>query len=113
MIRGEIWQVAFDPSLGEEIRKIRPAVLISSDAVGILNLRVVVPLTSWQADFIHLPWMIQIDPSPENGLAKSSAADAFQVKSLSTRRLLRRLGVVSPQELTAIVKAVGLVIEHP
>jgi mRNA interferase MazF len=113
MMRGEIWQVTFDPALGEEIRKTRPAVLISSDAVGILNLRVVVPLTAWQPDFIHLPWMIRIDPSPENGLVKSSAADAFQVKSLSTRRLLRWLGVVSPQELTAIVTAVGLVIEHP
>jgi mRNA-degrading endonuclease toxin of MazEF toxin-antitoxin module len=46
--KGEIWQVSFDPTIGDEIRKTRPAVIISSDAVGILNLRVVAPLTAWR-----------------------------------------------------------------
>jgi mRNA interferase MazF len=113
MTRGELWQVSFDPTIGEEIRKTRPAVVISSDAMGILNLRVVVPLTGWQPDFAHLPWMTRIDPSSDNSLIKSSAADAFQIKSLSTRRFVRRLGSVSAAELDAIVTAVGLVIEHP
>jgi mRNA interferase MazF len=113
MTRGEIWQVSFDPSIGEEIRKVRPAVIISVDSVGLLALRVVVPLTGWQADFALAPWMVRIDPSPQNGLTKSSAADAFQLKSLSTRRLIRRMGVVTVAELDAIVRAAGRVIGHP
>jgi mRNA interferase MazF len=113
MRRGEIWQVTFDPSTGAEIRKSRPAVLISSETIGLLPLRVVVPVTSWQVVFARFPWMVRLDPSAENGLAQSSAADTFQVKSVSTQRLLRRMGEVSASDLAAIVRAVGLVIEHP
>jgi mRNA interferase MazF len=110
--RGEVWQVSFDPSVEAEIRKTRPAVIISSDAVGVLPLRVVVPFTSWQTDFSAALWMVRVEPSTTNGLAKASAADAFQVKSVSTRRLLKKLGTVSDPELRAIVEAVGTVIEH-
>lgn len=113
MTRGEVWQVSFDPSVEAEIRKSRPAVIISSDAVGVLPLRIVVPFTAWQSEFAAALWMVRVEPSVTNGLSKASAADAFQVKSLSTRRLIRKLGVVSSQELRAIVEAVGTVIDHP
>jgi mRNA interferase MazF len=113
MNRGEVWQVAFDPTVGAEIRKSRPAVILSSDSLGTLALRVVVPLTVWRAEFADAPWLVRIEPSPQNGLTKTSAADAFQVKSLSTQRLLKRLGAFSVQELRAVVEAVGTVIEHP
>ena len=56
--RGEIWMVQFGPSLGAEIRKMRPAVVISLDTVGRLPLRIVVPLTDWQSSFAHLPWFV-------------------------------------------------------
>ena len=113
MNRGEVWQVQFDPTVEAEIRKIRPAVIISSNAVGLLPLRVVVPFTAWQPGFAGAIWMIRVAPSPQNGLTKVSAADAFQVKSLSTRRFLNRIGAVTPEELDAIIRAVGAVIEFP
>ena len=53
--RGEIWTVRFDPSVGAEIRKSRPAVVCSVDSIGRLPLRVVVPLTDWQPSFERLP----------------------------------------------------------
>lgn len=113
MNRGEVWQVSFDPSIAAEIRKTRPAVIISSDALGVLPLRVVVPFTAWQPEFAAAPWMVRVEPSPANGLSKASAADAFQVKSISTQRLVRKLGAVSSAELRSIVEAVGMVIDHP
>jgi mRNA interferase MazF len=113
MNRGEVWQVSFDPAIGQEIQKTRPAVIISSDSLGALDLRVAVPFTGWQAQFVDAPWLIRIDPSPQNGLTKTSAADAFQVKSLSSKRFLKRMGTVSAQELNSIVEAVGIVIQHP
>src|SRR5712691_6299304 len=76
--RGEIWMVQFGPSVGAEIRKIRPAVVISLDTVGRLPLRIVVPLTDWQDPFAHLPWFVQLPMLPTNGLTKDSGADAFQ-----------------------------------
>jgi len=113
MNRGEVWQVAFDPTLGEEVQKTRPAVIISRDSLGILALRVVVPLTGWRPEFAGRPWMVRLQPTPENGLTKASAADALQVKSVSALRLRHRLGVVADDALDQIIRAVGAVIEHP
>lgn len=113
MTRGEVWLVAFDPAVGQEIRKTRPAVIVSSDAAGVLSLRVVVPITGWQAEFSGAPWLVPLEPSTENGLSKRSAADTFQVKSVSTRRLAKRLGVLADQDLQAVIRALGIVIEHP
>ncbi len=46
--RGEIWRVDFDPTIGVEMNKKRPAVVISTDNIGVLPLRVVVPITDWK-----------------------------------------------------------------
>jgi mRNA interferase MazF len=105
--------VELDPARGHEMRKTRPAVIVNSDAIGVLDLRVVVPLTEWQPAFATYPWMVRIAPTSANGLAKPSAADGFQVKSVSTARLRTKLGVVPSAELNAVVEAVGIVIEHP
>jgi mRNA interferase MazF len=113
MNRGEIWQVSFDPTVGAEIRKTRPAVIVSSNSLGALALRVVVPFTSWRPEFVGAPWLVRMEPSPRNGLTQTSAADAFQVKSVSTQRLIRRVGEVSGQELRSLVEAVGMVIDYP
>ena len=44
MLRGEVWLINLDATVGAEIRKTRPAVIVSADAIGVLPLRVVVPL---------------------------------------------------------------------
>ena len=48
MKRGEIWQVNLDPTIGAEIQKSRPAVIVSDDSIGILPLKVIVPVTGWK-----------------------------------------------------------------
>jgi mRNA interferase MazF len=58
--RGEIYLVNFDPTVGAEIRKTRPAVIVSEDAIGILPLRVIVPLTDWKDRYAVAPWMVSI-----------------------------------------------------
>jgi len=113
MNRGEVWLVALDPTTGAEIGKTRPAVIVSRASVGVLPLRVVVPLTSWQPEFAGFPWMVRLERSPTSGLTRVSAADTFQVKSVAVERLRSRLGVLSDAELAPIVRAVGRVIGHP
>ncbi len=111
MRRGEVWLVNLDPTLGAEMRKTRPAVIVSSDLVGILPLRVVVPLTDWKDRYGVAPWMVRINASPENGLEKDSAADCFQVRSLSTSRLVRKLGILTVDEMTQIQDGIAVVLE--
>jgi mRNA interferase MazF len=111
--RGEIWLVDFEPSLGAEIRKVRPAVVVSLDQLARLPLRVVVPLTEWKPQYNQYSWFVQIMRTTANGLGKDSGADAFQVKSVSETRFTRLLGAVEAHELDAIAAAVAFVVGKP
>ncbi|MBI2921606.1 MAG: type II toxin-antitoxin system PemK/MazF family toxin [Planctomycetes bacterium] len=108
--RGEIWSVNFDPQVGDEMTKIRPAVVMSVSSVARLNLRIVVPLTDWKPRYADAPWLVHVRPNAENRLDKEVAADGFQVKSLSLDRFRRRIGALSAVELDEIAAAIGICI---
>lgn len=110
MLRGEVWLINLDPTIGAEIRKRRPAVIVNDDAVGILPLKVIVPITDWKERYQMAPWMVQVLPTSENGLSKASAADAFQVRSVSKNRFIRRLGKLPIDTMTAIEQALAVVL---
>src|SRR5690606_6557581 len=58
--QGEIWVVNFDPTRGAEIKKPRPARVVSADDIGVLPLRIVVPITQWDASRSNLPWFVPL-----------------------------------------------------
>lgn len=111
--RGEVWSVRFDPSVRSEIRKVRPAVVLSGDTIGRLPLRIVVPITDWQPAFAVLPWFVLLPVTSANGLSKDSGADAFQVKSVSDARFVQFLGSLEAAQVDEIASAVALCIEAP
>ncbi len=111
--RGQVWDVNLDPTVGAEIKKTRPCVVVSSDKIGILPLKVIVPITQWQDAFEGQPWFVKIDPDTVNGLTRPSAADAFQVKSISTDRFVKQRGALSSEQMADIVSAVALVLQVP
>ena len=111
--RGEIWMVNFNPSVGSETRKVRPAIIVGVDTIGRLPLRIVVPITEWKTPYAHFPWFVFLAPSPLNGLMKDSGVDAFQVKSVSEARFVRRLGDVTSGQLDDIASAIGLCVGVP
>jgi mRNA interferase MazF len=114
MKRGDIWEVNLDPTIGAEIRKVRPCVIVSRDAMASLPLRIIVPLTQWNERFARAPWHVLVTPTTENGLAIASSADTFQPRSISTARLLRRVGHVSPEVLADIESGLALSLDlHP
>ena len=110
MLKGEIWLINLDPTVGAEIKKTRPAIIVSQDAVGVLPLRVIVPLTEWKDRFAVAPWMVKLDPTSENGLSKPSAADTFQIRSVSQERFVERVGKVSEGQLGRVLEGIGIVI---
>lgn len=111
--RGEIWLVNFDPSIGAEIRKVRPAVVMNMAGIGRLPLQIVVPLTDWKPQYANASWFVHVAASPLSGLSKDSGADAFQVKLLSESRFVRRLGEVTSQQRDDIASAVALCVGAP
>ena len=110
MWRGEVWLINLDPTVGAEIKKTRPAVIVSDDTVGVLPLKVIVPLTEWKDRYAVASWMVRVEPSQENGLDKPSAADAFQVRSVAQERFVRRVGALSEAAMQAITRALAVVL---
>lgn len=92
--RGEIWLIDFGEPVGREQAGIRPAVVMSTDALheGPSGVVLVVPLTSTRRE---LPSHVEIEPG-ESGLDHPSYAKCEDVKSVSDRRLVGRLGVAGP-----------------
>jgi mRNA interferase MazF len=111
--RGEVWRIRFDPAEGDEIKKVRTAVVVSDDAIGRLRLKIVVPITEWKPSYAAYPWFVHLVPTVGNGLTKESGADAFQVKSLSETRFIGRLGALTSQEMDEVVDAIALCVGAP
>jgi len=102
MKQGEVWLINLDPTIGAEIKKTRPAIIVSDDSLGKLPLRVIVPVTDWKDRYEIAPWMIKIEQDSINGLTKDSSADCFQIRSVSQERFNKKLGVITESVLEDI-----------
>jgi mRNA interferase MazF len=109
--RGEVWLVNFDPRVGAEIRKVRPAIIISSDEIGRLPLKLIAPITDWKDYFEQNLWHIQIQSDAQNGLSKVSAIDTLQIRSVDIQRFIRKLGQVPETTMQEIGIAIVSVLE--
>lgn len=112
MKRGEIWLVNLDPVLGAEIRKIRPVVVVNSDAIGILPIRLIAPITEWKDYFAGNVWHVKLEPNATNRLTKPSVVDTLPLRGVDISRFVRKLGEVSPQMMRTIVIAIASVIQY-
>ena len=112
MKQGEIWLIDLEPTVGAEMRKTRPAVIVNVDALGKLPLKIIVPLTDWKERYSNAPWMIPIDPSAQNGLMKKSSVDCFQIRSVSETRLIKRIGEMTFDEILLIQEGIATVLGY-
>lgn len=110
MKQSEIWLISLSPTVGAEIQKTRPAVIVNDNNLGRLPLKIVVPLTDWKERYEIAPWMIKLIPDSQNKLKKASAADCFQVRSLSEKRFVKKLGKIDGHILNKIKTGLALVL---
>ena len=92
--QGEIWMVNFEPSVGNEIQKFRPAIVVNDDRIGRFGIKIVVPITQWKEHYIDYPWIIKIIPDDINGLSKDSSIECFQIKSFAVDRFDKKIGEI-------------------
>lgn len=111
MRQGEIWLINLDPTLGAEIRKTRPCVIMSTDAIGKLPLKVICPITAWSTHKQSPSWMVFLRKGEHSGIAKDSVIDCFQPRAVSHERFVKKLGQVSATTLEAAKQALMLVFD--
>ena len=110
-VRGDVWIVNLDPTVGAEIKKSRPAVIVSSDGFGRLPIKLIAPITEWKDQFEGNLWHVRLEPDGSNGLKKTSAVDALQLRGVDVRRSTRRMGRLSAAHMEEIATAIALVVE--
>lgn len=110
--RGEIWRVDLAPTVGAEMQKQRFAVVVSSDRVARLPLRLVAPITGWNPHYASALHLVPIKPESGTGLTKPSAADTMQLRGLAVERFLYRVGRISADAMEEIAAAIAGVVEY-
>lgn len=111
-MRGEIWDVDLDPTRGAEIKKVRPVVVVSSDALRSLPLRLVAPITGWQDKFNGKFSHVRLKPLKKNGLDKDSAVDTLQLRGVDIDRFRKKRGMLTVDEMEEITCSIAAVIEY-
>jgi mRNA interferase MazF len=99
--RGEIYLVAFDPTLGAEIRKTRPALVVQNDVANRFSPVTIVAAITSHAEPPLYPTEVVIQ-APEGGLAADSVVLLNQIRSMDRQRLVRRLGRLNPETMRRV-----------
>lgn len=109
MKSSEVWLVNFSSSVGDEITKTRPAIVVSNDRIGGLDLRIVAPVTDAKRN--QRKWHVKVSATSANGLSKESLVDCFQVKCFSTQRFLKKLGTLSTKDMDSVKVCLAEVLD--
>ncbi|AFV12599.1 PemK-like protein [Thermacetogenium phaeum DSM 12270] len=107
-LRGEVWLVDLDPVRGHEQAGKRPALVISVDAfnTGPAGLVIVLPMTSKDKG---IPLHVKVDP-PEGGVKATSFVKCEDIRSVSTEKLVAKLGRVSAEAMILVEDRVRILV---
>jgi mRNA interferase MazF len=108
---GSIWLVNFDPSIGTEIRKTRPAMIISGTIFNQRRKVTVLPITSSTPDSRMLPIVVSIDPNQTNGLNTDSFIVCIDPMTFDKQRLVKQLGVLNIDKIRQVKSILSSYLE--
>jgi len=108
---GDIYVVNLDPTIGDEIQKKRPVLILNGGHEKNLKLTIVVPITRWQIQWEDNPFFVLLEPDEQNCLEKRSVVDCFQIRSVSHQRFLKKTGKISGHDLDSVKQAIAMILD--
>ena len=106
----EIYLVDLNPTIGSGIQKARPCVIVSSNEIRVLPLKIVVPLIGFKESHDKL-WMVKIYPNEHNGLSKESTADTIHIRSVSHSRFIKKIGIMDDFNFKLLQDAIKISLD--
>ena len=110
MKTGEIYWVNLDPTIGDEIKKRRPVIILNGGHDKHLKVAIVAPVTAWSPYWDENPFFVTLEPNSENGLSKKSSVDCFQIRAISHNRFVEKIGNISNAEINLIKTSIALIL---
>ena len=111
MKTGEIYWVNLDPTIGDEIKKRRPVLVLNGGHDKHLKLAIVLPITAWNPYWKENPFFVSLEPCANNGLQKKSVVDCFQIRAISHKRFGEKIGNISNDEISLVKKSIALILD--
>jgi len=108
---GEIYCVNLDPTIGDEIKKRRPVVVLNGGHDKHLKLAIVVPVTAWSSYWEKNPFFVSLEPNTKSDLKKKSVVDCFQIRAVSHNRFAEKIGEISNDEIAQIKRSITLILD--
>ncbi len=108
---GDIFWVNLDPTVGDEIKKKRPVVILNQGHKKNLKLAIVVPITGWKKYWEENPFFVVVKPGSQNKLQKKSVIDCFQIRAISHDRFMERIGEITDDQMGEVKEAISLILD--
>jgi mRNA interferase MazF len=106
--RGQVYLCSFDPTVGHEIRKTRPALVIQNDIGNRYSPVTIVAAITSAVSPVPYPVEVVVDPTAENGLDVRSSIRLDQIRSVDRLRLTRRLGALDVVDMDKVGEALKI-----
>ena len=106
--RGDIYLVSFDPTVGHEIKKTRPALIIQNDIGNQYSPLTIVAAVTSKVSGTSYPVEVAVEPSRANGLSVRSAILLNQIRTIARQRLIKRLGAADAGTMQQVNQALKI-----
>jgi mRNA interferase MazF len=106
--RGQVYLCSFDPTVGHEIRKTRPALVIQNDIGNRYSPVTIVAAITSAVSPVPFPVEVVVDPTAENGLDVRSSIRLDQIRSVDRLRLIRSLGALDAVDMDKVDQALKI-----
>ena len=106
--RGEVYLCSFDPTVGHEIKKTRPALIIQNDVGNRYSPLTIVAAITSSLSPVSYPIEVVVEPAAGTGLTVRSAIRLDQIRTIDKQRLVRRLGMADEVTMVKIDEAIKI-----